>query len=469
MSRKQPPNEPPKDKGEFDEQYEHLTPPQKEVLFRFLAGNSDEEISKMLHCSEPTVRYHIGRVVRVFGLVDEETKGYRSRNDLEELFIRYRPERVCDKIKREHGYAIAPAQALVIPVTHQKNSQPSLSAPQINPDSPGRSMALTSTFYVKPHCLDRCYEEITRPGQLVRIRAPQMMGKTSLLYRMLNHAETEGYHTLSLNLRYDLDEADLGSLATFLQWFCRNVAERLNLPLDSLPTTKQDCTSYLQQQVLPAIGAPLAIALDEAEVLFEYPTIAREFFGLLRGWHEKAKRPRTGAIWENLRLIVAHSTDDYIGLGVAQSPFQNIGYVEQLQPLTAEQIHTLAKQYNLQWTKGHNQQIWDLVGGHPFLVQQALYSLWRKDTTWTDFLAQASTLTGIYRSHLQTLLARLQSPLGVKAGLSEALSQVIQTPETAKLTQEQIFKLAGLGLIQLQGNRARISCNLYQQFFQHWC
>lgn len=427
--------------------YEQLTPRQKEILIPFLANKEDGEIAAMLHCTTANVRFHLSRIFRVFDLVD--SKGDRCRHDLVDLFVAYRSGLVDPGRSAEAGY------------------RPSI-AP-VRPDIPGRPMPLGSPFYVQPTFEARCCEEVLVPGQLIRIRAPQTTGKTSLLNRILHHAETEGYPTLRLNLHYDLDETDLTNLATFLQWFCRNIAEKLNLPVDALPSTKQGCSNYFKTQVLPQIDLPFVIALDEAEALFEYPALAREFFGLLRGWHEKAKEPIVGAIWEKLRLVVVHSTDDYIGLNVAQSPFKNVGHVERLKPLTAEQIYTLVQQYGLPWSMTEVNQLMTLVGGHPFLVQQALYSVWCNETKFTEFLTNAPTLAGIYRTHLQTLSNRLQATIGAnQIGLREALVQVIQSPDTARLSQEQLFKLEGLGVVQLQANQVRVSCELYRQFFQNW-
>jgi hypothetical protein len=176
-----------------------------------------------------------------------------------------------------------------------------------------------------------------------------------------------------------------------------------------------------------------------------------------------------GAIWEKLRLVVLHSTDDYIGLSVSESPFKNIGYVERLKPLPTDQIHILMQQYGLPWSRGEVNRLITLVGGHPFLVQQAFYSMWRNETTFEDFLTNAPTLAGIYCTHLQSLSTRLKAANGSdRAGLGKALAEVIRAPEEARLTQEQIFKLEGLGLVQLQANQVRISCELYRQFFQNW-
>ncbi|NEO16759.1 MAG: hypothetical protein F6K59_00655 [Moorea sp. SIO3F7] len=80
----------------------------------------------------------------------------------------------------------------------------------LNPQSqqlelPEGRVPLTSRFYVERVPYEfRCYEEIVKPGAFIHIKAPRQMGKTSLMVRILAHAETQGYQTVRLNLQPDL-------------------------------------------------------------------------------------------------------------------------------------------------------------------------------------------------------------------------------------------------------------------------
>jgi DNA-binding CsgD family transcriptional regulator len=447
-------NLPPQNQAEFDEKYEQLTSRNKEILRHFLDGHTDEEIKEMTFGTKDNVRYHLSAVCGTFGLKEKQEKGEKPersshRKDLVDLFMQFRTNLVSEGRAKGAGY------------------QPQKNRPVLA-DMPGRQMDLQSIFYVKPSLEDRCCEEVLRPGQLIRIRAPQMSGKTSLLYRILHAGQKSGYAAISLNLRYDADEIAMGSLATFLTWFCQEIAAYLELPIENLPTTKAACNTYFQKQVLPQIDTPLVIALDEVEVLFEYPDIAREFFAMLRGWHEKAKSPGVGMIWERLRLVIVHSTDDYIRLNVAQSPFKNIGHIAWPKPLLIDQVQVLAQRYGLQQSMDFVGPLMELVGGHPYLVQQALFTLWQKETTGAALLKNAPTSSGIYRGHFHDLVAKLQSTIGQPVDLVAALNKVLQVKDEAKLSLEEVFKLEGLGLVQTQNNQARISCELYRQFFQAW-
>ena len=110
--------------------------------------------------------------------------------------------------------------------------------PSVSPQSDASSLefpdgpvSLTSNYYVaRPPIESRCYEMVTQPGALIRIRAPRQMGKTSLLNRIVRQSEDLGYNAITLHLHL-VDTEILQDLDRFLQWFCGRVTQRLNLSL----------------------------------------------------------------------------------------------------------------------------------------------------------------------------------------------------------------------------------------------
>ncbi len=56
-------------------------------------------------------------------------------------------------------------------------------------EEPEGQVPLDSKFYVKrPGVESECYKTILKPNALICIKAPQQMGKTSLMTRILHHA-----------------------------------------------------------------------------------------------------------------------------------------------------------------------------------------------------------------------------------------------------------------------------------------
>mgnify|MGYP005849823079 CR=1 FL=1 len=102
------------------------------------------------------------------------------------------------------------------------------------------------------------------------------------------------------------------------------------------------------------------------------------------------------------------------------------------------------------------------VGGHPYLIQLALYHLWSGQSTLEDLLQKASTPVGIYANHLNHCLVKLQDG----AELAEAFQQVVKAETGVGLELTIAHKLESLGLIQFDDAcHAKPLCKLYQQFF----
>lgn len=334
-----------------------------------------------------------------------------------------------------------------------------------SPCYPNGSVPLGSPFYLERSPLEeQVYQEIRKPGALVRIKAPKEMGKTSLLLRIIDAAKRLGYRTVSLNLE-QVDQVILSDLNQFLRWLCANTARQLQLKpklddyWDEDLGSKISCTAYFQDYLLAEITTPLVLALDETNQIFEHPHVAKDFLPLLRSWYEEAK---TLPIWQKLRLIVVHSTEIYVPLQLKQSPF-NVGLPIQLTYFSLEEVQQLAQRYRLDWTDGDEAtSVMDLVGGHPALINIALYTISQGEMSLSRLLETASTSTGVYVSHLQRHAATLQK----QPELGTAFSKVISATEPISLDAIASYKLSSMGLVKLDHNRASPSCRLYRQYFE---
>jgi hypothetical protein len=91
----------------------------------------------------------------------------------------------------------------------------------------------------------------------------------------------------------------------------------------------------------------------------------------------------------------------------------------------------------------------------------ALYHVARQDLNLTELLATAATETGLFRDHLRGQWWHLQH----YPELATAFKQVIASQEPLRLDTMDLFKLHSLGLIRLEGNEAKLRCQLYRQYF----
>ncbi len=352
--------------------------------------------------------------------------------------------------------------ALTIPVTSESLDGRPL--PVAAPEVPEGQVDLASSFYIdRPPIESRCYEMILQPGALIRIKAPRQMGKTSLMARILNHAENSGCQTVSLSFHL-AERSIFSNLDRFLKWFCACVGLELQLPnkladyWDDIFGSKVNCKAYFEKYLLAEIDQPLVLGLDEVDRVFEHPEIADDFFGLLRTWHEESKKRD---IWKKLRLVVVHSTEVYIPLDINQSPF-NVGLPIELPEFSSHQVQELAQRYGLNWNASQVEQLMNTVGGHPYLQRFALYHIARQDITLEELLQTAPTEAGLYSDHLRRHLWNLQQ----RPELAQAMLEVVATSNPVRLEAEVAFKLHSMGLVHLQGNNVKPRCDLYRRYFR---
>ncbi|WP_334878142.1 AAA-like domain-containing protein [Nostoc sp.] len=324
----------------------------------------------------------------------------------------------------------------------------------------------TTIYIERPPVEGKCYKAVVQPGALIRLKAPQRMGKTLLLEKTLDYARQQGYQTAKLDLQ--LADADiLTNLKTFLQWLCVDVADSLELEpqLDKhwqeVFGLNKNCTRYFQKYLLSRTDTPLVLAIDNFERLFEYPEIFPQFCLLLRGWYEAAKQgDKIGNIWKKLRLVVVHSTESYPSLDSNHSPF-NVGLTIDLPEFNLQQVTNLTKQNELRLGEQGLTGLMELLGGHPYLVQSAIAHLKSQQVTLEELLRLAPTEQGIFSDHLRQQLWHLQHNPQLEIGYKK----VVMTNAPMRLDTEVVFKLHSLGLVKLVSNDCVPGCDLYRQYF----
>jgi len=305
------------------------------------------------------------------------------------------------------------------------------------PDGP---VPLDSPFYIeRPPIEELVYREITQPGCVIRIKAPRQMGKSSLVLRLLAFAEAQGYRTINLNCN-QIDSDCLSDLNKLLRCICLRVAKELGIDpklndiWDEEIGCKLSCSLYFQSYLLKQSQSPVVLVLNEVDRFFEHPQIAQEFFALLRSWYEQARQDTN---WQKLRLVVVYSTEVYVTLDINRSPF-NIGLPIRLVEFTQQQVEDLAQRHGLDWSDGNEAtQLMTLLGGHPALIQIALYHLCCREITLQELVQEAIANGGIYRYHLWRHWAILQE----KPSLAKAYTELVGAKQNIRLDPVVAYKL----------------------------
>ena len=369
--------------------------------------------------------------------------------------------KVTKKTLRSHLLRLAKINHSAL--DHRLRSQPVL-----NPlEFPGAPLPFGSPLYVaRSPVEDLAMAEIQQPGGLIRIQAPQDMGKTSLVNHLLGTARQRGMQTILVDVR-QVEAAALGNLDRFLRWFCWNLGQQLQVAPEfdrywfEAAGSNLSCTTYVQEVFLNRLQQPILVAIDKVHRLVDYDDLARNFFPLLRSWHEQA---RVDQHWQRLRLILTYSTALDLPLQPHQSPF-NVGLSLSLPTLTPAQALELAKCYGLD-TVGLADthalmRLLELVGGHPYLLQLAFYQLRSGALSLDQLLQSAPTPDGIYHNYLQPFWQIVQQD----DRLFQAFAQTLRASEPMTIDPATTHRLAGMGLVSVHNLKASLSCELYRQYF----
>ncbi len=346
-------------------------------------------------------------------------------------------------------------------------------APPVLPAPPVPPGVDREGYVERPPAESICLSTLRQPGSLIRLKAPKLTGKTTLMSQVMSQLNAQEYRTtlLSFNLADQL--LHFTSTSKCLQWICSNISHQLGLPNhledywdEAGIGSKVSCTTYMEEYLLPQSGTPLVLCLDDVDLLFSYSNIYRDVFSLLRSWYEKAQRR---PLWGQLRMAIVYSTDAYLPLHIEQSPF-NVGLPLTLPDFNLEQTRTLAQYCGMpssspQIGMDGFLNLLNLVGGHPCLLEMAFkYLQQHPEITVDQLIEEAPTNAGIYSAHLRQHFMTLQhSP-----DLAIAFDQLVNDTQPPPLDPIETYHLQSMGLVSLQGNDVKPRCELYCLYFsQH--
>ncbi|MDF5735367.1 MULTISPECIES: AAA-like domain-containing protein [unclassified Nostoc] len=330
----------------------------------------------------------------------------------------------------------------------------------------------SSNFYIeRPAIEEQCYQEIREPGALIRIKAPDKMGKTYLVNRILTYATANNYQTVTLNCSRLINTLTKTDMERFLRLFCAAVSQELGLTnqvnerWDNLWTPMENTIGYFQEYLLPKTANYLVLALNNVDLIFEQNELSQEFCRLLRSFYDMARYGDVKSqIWKRLRLIIAHSTEVYASLDINSSPLANLRLVIDLPDFEQEQVQRLVELYGLNWNIEQVERLMDMVGGHPNLLTTGIDHIKSHQNSLEQFLEEAPTLAGAYKNHLQELLEKVENNPELKTAFIQVISANENNP--VQLRPRIAISLYYLGLVKFQGNCVQPRCKLYRSYFR---
>lgn len=322
--------------------------------------------------------------------------------------------------------------------------------------------AYDPAWYIPHPALEaRAASHLAYPGLPVVLVAPERMGKTWLLRRLLERRPSSAATAiLSLDRLAPRPDASLGELLHALAAHLCHALGRDDIDVNGAfarsPSPQANLSWLLQRHLLPRDGdGLLLLAIDRADAILGMGAlIAAEFFALLRAFAEDGAEPGP---WSGLRLLLCISTSPTRLISEpSQSPF-NLSQPILLSDLDGAQARALAALHGLSPDAAEHARLRHLVGGHPYLLRLAFHAAATAEAPLGDLLCDDAAVARLYGEWLGRCRARLRR----RPALWTTLQQII-TGAGHAIDEEAVELLEGAGLVtRPQDGAPRLRYPLY--------
>lgn len=327
---------------------------------------------------------------------------------------------------------------------------------------PGGAVKLRDKLYIERDADRILKDEIIDWGTTTTIRAPRQTGKTSLLMRGVRYASQNDVSVVFLDFQ-SMGSDKFASPDLFMREIAEAFCHDLRLDGGMVEGAWQGTlgaqnklTYFLEDKILPQQKDPIVLAIDEADALLK-TDFYRDFFGLLRSWHNRRARYE---VWEMLNMVLVISTEPYLLIDdVTQSPF-NVGQRLELKDFTQAQVAHLNVQHGSPVPDNEIPTLMNMLQGHPYLTRKLLYTLVKDNIPWPRMKQIAGEDDGPFGDHFRRLLWILQE----QPELKETIADIVRRGRSDN--DKAVFRLLRAGLIKGSGDSYSCRCELYHQYFE---
>lgn len=339
--------------------------------------------------------------------------------------------------------------------------------PMASPDDPYHPDWYISRIGIESRAMDL----LRRPGAPVILWGAERCGKTWLLRKLVSNIQIEEGASARIALVH-LDEIVRDKPSDSNQLF-RNFGLHLIDAFDGTDDWAVEWPRWIgeaweqiggpmrklkwlvQQRLLPRCQNRLIIAIDGADAMVG-STFQNDFYGMLRGWSESS----LSSPFDRLRIIMAVSYSPTMLIEeVRQSPF-NLTQPLIIDDFSLEELEELSWRYALFWSQNDVRQVFDLIGGHPYLARLVMYSVSQNKIPLAHILDRS---TDISRNLFESFLSRYRTVLADEKNALTILRQIAQGSQS-HLDTRLLHRLERSGLIirdQVRG-APRLRCSLYR-------
>jgi DNA-binding winged helix-turn-helix (wHTH) protein len=335
--------------------------------------------------------------------------------------------------------------------------------PPVEPGPPNGALRPGDPRYVARPTDAEFWAAIERRDSCVLVKGSRQVGKSSLLARALQQARESGSTVVQIDLQSFSSDVFL-TLDKILLALGTEISHQLGLDSpdkmwDSMLGSSMGFVRYLELDVLAKIDTFLVWGLDEVDRLLDY-AYASDIFGLFRSWHNRRALDPAGP-WSRFTLALAYATEPHLFIkDLNQSPF-NVGTRVTLSDFTYLQVAELNRCYGSVLPIPDLERYCRVLGGHPYLLQSALYLKARDNVDLGELEAQADRNEGPFGEHLNRMFNLLKQD----SVLCEAVRSILQ--QESALDPADFYRLRSAGVLAGDSNRdARLRCELYGNFLR---
>lgn len=311
------------------------------------------------------------------------------------------------------------------------------------------------------------------PSTLI-IQGPGQSGKTRMLTQVLRSYQQKLGPVAIIHPDKTFEHSDYDNPPHFFQRFCLDITYQLGLE-NNLPehwgrfrSNIQECLVYLEEYLLPQLQR-VTLVVEKVERYFERP-IQDDFFSMLRDCHNYRAHqlhPRgREVLYSRLNLVLVTSTGpEKFVKNTQRSPF-NVGTVIRVDDFDIGEVRELNRLYGSPLRTQDEQQLMELLSGHPYLTNRAISLIAQGDYSAASlFTPGVESDRGVFGDHLRGLFAIFLEPQRGPA-LVESVQQIMRThwhPDDVLCD-----RLIGLGLVKRTENGVELRCQLYRRYFEQF-
>jgi hypothetical protein len=337
--------------------------------------------------------------------------------------------------------------------------------PSADPRLETGALKLDSPFYVRRPADEAIARLVCQSGETILVKGPRQVGKTSLAARAQAAAQSNGQQTCYIDFQL-IDASRYRDSGALLQYLAARLAKEFDTSIkpkvvwDEMLGDADSLTDFMERAVLAGREKPVLVCLDEVDNVFNYP-YRDSFFGLLRGWHNR-RATHAARNWNRFNLLIAHSTEPALFIqDLNQSPF-NIGTPLRLGDFNRDEILWLNQRHGCPLQGAEDvERLIRLVGGHPYLIRQAFFSLSADGASIATLEQTAADDKGPFGDHLRRLLWALRGSDRLRKSLKQVVMNHVCDDEN------DFQRLRAAGLIDGESRQqARPRCELYARYLK---